>query len=130
MPLLAPNPGNSICFPLSTHRSGRSKRRLRFHFGRQLTCDLRHWENLKDYGRQFITHVLVFFTTSNSIILETLLKIHEGGPSSGSACILLIPDSHPGRDVHHSLEKRSPTRRTDCFEQLRSFLVRPIRRSD
>jgi len=37
-----------------------------------LSDDMRHWENLSDDEKHFISHVLAFFAASDGIVLENI----------------------------------------------------------
>lgn len=75
-PLLAPNPDRFCMFPIQYPQIWEMYKKAEASFWTaeevDLSQDQRHWENLTDGERHFITHVLAFFAASDGIVLENL----------------------------------------------------------
>ncbi|GAA0171083.1 reductase [Lithospermum erythrorhizon] len=75
-PLLAPNPDRFCMFPIQYPKIWEMYKKAEASFWTveevDLSQDQRHWENLSNGERHFITHVLAFFAASDGIVLENL----------------------------------------------------------
>ena len=75
-PLLDPNPDRFCTFPIKYHDIWEMYKKAEASFWTaeevDLSDDIRHWVSLNDNERQFISHVLAFFASSDGIVLENL----------------------------------------------------------
>ncbi|KEH16236.1 ribonucleoside-diphosphate reductase small chain [Medicago truncatula] len=75
-PLLAPNPDRFCMFPIQYPKIWEMYKKAEASFWTaeevDLSSDLKHWNNLTDGERHFISHVLAFFAASDGIVLENL----------------------------------------------------------
>jgi len=85
-PLLKPNPGRFVIFPIKHQDIWMFYKKAEASFWTveevDLSKDMADWENLKQEERDFINHVLAFFAASDGIVNENLV--------SGSVLILLM----------------------------------------
>ena len=75
-PLLDPNPERFCTFPIRYHDIWEMYKKAEASFWTAEEIDLmedtRHWENLNNDERHFISHVLAFFASSDGIVNENL----------------------------------------------------------
>lgn len=89
-PLLKPNPGRFVIFPIKHQDIWMFYKKAEASFWTveevDLSKDMADWENLKQEERDFINHVLAFFAASDGIVNENLV--------SGSFVISLVLTVH------------------------------------
>ena len=77
-PLLKPNPGRFVIFPIKHQDIWMFYKKAEASFWTveevDLSKDLADWERLKPEERDFINHVLAFFAASDGIVNENLVS--------------------------------------------------------
>jgi len=77
-PLLKPNPGRFVIFPIKHHDIWMFYKKAEASFWVvaevDLSKDMGDWEGLKQEERNFICHVLAFFAASDGIVNENLVS--------------------------------------------------------
>jgi len=77
-PLLKPNPGRFVIFPIKHQDIWMFYKKAEASFWTveevDLTKDMADWERLKPEERDFINHVLAFFAASDGIVNENLVS--------------------------------------------------------
>lgn len=75
-PLLAPNAGRFVLFPIRYPRIWEMYKKAEASFWTaeevDLSSDMKHWNGLSDDERHYIKHVLAFFAASDGIVNENL----------------------------------------------------------
>ena len=75
-PLLEPTPGKYCTFPIKYHNLWTMYKKAEASFWTAEEIDLgedhKHWINLTNNERHFISHVLAFFASSDGIVMENL----------------------------------------------------------
>jgi len=78
-PLLKPNPGRFVIFPIKHQDIWMFYKKAEASFWTveevDLSKDMADWENLKQEERDFINHVLAFFAASDGIVNENLVSV-------------------------------------------------------
>jgi len=77
-PLLKPNPGRFVIFPIKHQDIWMFYKKAEASFWTveevDLSKDMADWEGLKQEERDFINHVLAFFAASDGIVNENLVS--------------------------------------------------------
>ena len=77
-PILQENKDRFVLFPIAHHDIWEFYKKAEASFWTaeeiDLSQDLKHWANLNDGERHFITHVLAFFAASDGIVNENLAE--------------------------------------------------------
>lgn len=77
-PLLRPNPGRFVLFPIQYHDIWQMYKKAEASFWTaeevDLSKDLKDWEKLQPAEKHFISHVLAFFAASDGIVNENLVE--------------------------------------------------------
>lgn len=78
-PLLRPNPGRFVIFPIKHNDIWTFYKKAEASFWTveevDLSKDMVDWERLKPEERDFISHVLAFFAASDGIVNENLVRL-------------------------------------------------------
>nr|CAG4643228.1 EOG090X06TJ [Ilyocryptus agilis] len=77
-PLLRPNPGRFVLFPIQYHDVWKMYKKAEASFWTaeevDLSKDMKDWDRLQPSERHFISHVLAFFAASDGIVNENLVE--------------------------------------------------------